>query len=127
MASGLAVALIIAVALLFDFTNGFHDAANAIATSISTRALSPRVALSMAAVLNLAGAFVSTKVAATVGKGLIDAHSATLTVVLAALAGAISWNLLTWWWGLPSSSSHSLVGGLIGGRRQESRLRLRGA
>ena len=108
--------LIIAVGLTFDYTNGFHDSANAIATSVSTRALSPQLALAMAAVLNVAGALVSTKVAATVGGGIIDAPVGRngLLVVLAALLGAIGWNLLTWWFGLPSSSSHALVGGLVG-------------
>jgi inorganic phosphate transporter, PiT family len=108
--------LIVAIALFFDYTNGFHDAANAIATSISTRALTPRVALAMAAVANVAGALISTKVAATVGSGIIDAPDgrAGLVVVLAALIGAISWNLATWYLGLPSSSSHALIGGLIG-------------
>ncbi len=108
--------LIVAVALAFDFTNGFHDSANAIATSVSTRALTPRVALAMAALMNVAGALVSTKVAATVGSGIIEAPNgrAGLLIVLAALLGAITWNLGTWWFGLPSSSSHALIGGLIG-------------
>jgi phosphate/sulfate permease len=108
--------LIIAVGLSFDYTNGFHDSANAIATSVSTRALSPQVALAMAAGLNVAGALVSTKVAATIGGGIIAAPAgrAGLLIVLAALLGAIAWNLLTWWFGLPSSSSHALVGGLVG-------------
>ena len=104
----------IAVALAFDFTNGFHDTANAVATSVSTRALSPRLAVLIAAVANLAGAFVTTAVAKTVGKGVIDSGLATPKTVLAAVAGAIVWNLLTWWFGLPSSSSHALIGGLIG-------------
>src|SRR4051794_9427230 len=101
----------------FNYTNGFHDAANAIATSVSTRALTPRVALLMAAVANLIGAFFGKKVADTVGKGIIDPPSGTagLVVVAAALVGAIGWNLLTWWFGLPSSSSHALIGGLRGG------------
>ncbi len=108
--------LIVVIALCFDYTNGFHDAANAIATSISTRALTPRVALAMAAVANVVGALISTKVAATVGSGIIDAPSgrAGLVIVLAGLIGAISWNLGTWYFGLPSSSSHALIGGLIG-------------
>ena len=105
---------IIAIALIFDFTNGFHDSANAIATSISTRALSPRVALVMAAVLNMVGAFVSQNVAKTVGKGIVTLPANSQTVVLAALIGAICWNLITWYFGLPSSSSHALVGGLLG-------------
>lgn len=106
--------VIVAVALAFDFTNGFHDSANAIATSISTRALSPRVALLMAAVLNMVGAFVSQNVARTVGKGIVALPTDSQTVVLAALIGAICWNLLTWYLGLPSSSSHALIGGLVG-------------
>ena len=104
----------IVVALAFDFTNGFHDTANAVATSVSTRALSPRLAVLVAAVANLAGAFVTTAVAKTVGKGIIDANLATPKTVLAAVAGAIVWNLLTWWFGLPASSSHALIGGLVG-------------
>jgi inorganic phosphate transporter, PiT family len=106
--------VVIVVALGFDFTNGFHDTANAVATSISTRALSPRVAVAVASVANLIGAFVTTAVAATVGKGIIETGLATTKTVLAALIGAIIWNLLTWWLGLPSSSSHALIGGLIG-------------
>jgi inorganic phosphate transporter, PiT family len=106
--------IVVVVALGFDFTNGFHDTANAVATSVSTRALSPRVAVAIAAVANLAGAFVTTAVAKTVGKGIIDTGLATEKTVLAALLGAIAWNLLTWWLGLPSSSSHALIGGLIG-------------
>jgi PiT family inorganic phosphate transporter len=111
-----AVVVVIGVALLFDFTNGFHDAANAIATAVSTRALTPRVALLMAAVLNLAGAFLSTKVAATIGSGIITPPSGREGEVLifAALVGAITWNLLTWYFGLPSSSTHALIGGLVG-------------
>ena len=110
------ILVVIVVALGFDYTNGFHDAANAIATSVSTRALSPRAALIMAAVMNLAGAFLGTAVASTVGKGIINAPEGTpgLVVVLAALIGAIAWNLVTWWFGMPSSSSHALIGGLVG-------------
>jgi phosphate/sulfate permease len=111
------VVVIVVVALGFDFTNGFHDSANAIATSISTKALTPRVALAMAAVMNVFGALISTKVAATVGNGIINqpTHSNSgLVVVLAALIGAIVWNLGTWYFGLPSSSSHALIGGLVG-------------
>jgi inorganic phosphate transporter, PiT family len=104
----------IAVALVFDFTNGFHDTANAVATSVSTRALSPRLAVAIAAVANLGGAFVTTAVAKTVGKGIIDTGLANPKTVLAAVVGAIAWNLLTWWLGLPSSSSHALIGGLVG-------------
>jgi inorganic phosphate transporter, PiT family len=105
---------VIAVALFFDFTNGFHDTANAIATTVSTRALSPRVAVLTAAVLNFAGAFVSLKVAATVAKGIVNPDAITLKIVLAGLVGAITWNLTTWFFGLPSSSSHALVGGMLG-------------
>jgi len=106
--------IVVVVALGFDFTNGFHDTANAVATSVSTRALTPRMAVLIAAVANLAGAFVTTAVAKTVGKGIIDTGLATEKTVLAALIGAIAWNLLTWWLGLPSSSSHALIGGLVG-------------
>jgi inorganic phosphate transporter, PiT family len=104
----------IAFALGFDFTNGFHDTANAVATSVSTRALTPRMAVLIAAVANLGGAFVTTAVAKTIGKGIIDTGLATEKTVLAAVIGAIVWNLITWWFGLPSSSSHALIGGLIG-------------
>ncbi len=106
--------VVIVVALGFDFTNGFHDTANAVATSVSTRALSPRAAVLVASLANLAGAFVTTAVAKTVAKGVIDTGLATEQTVLAALLGAIAWNLLTWWLGLPSSSSHALIGGLVG-------------
>src|SRR5216117_1099507 len=106
--------IVVVVALGFDFTNGFHDTANAVATSVSTRALTPRMAVLIASIANLAGAFVTTAVAKTVGKGIIDTGLATEQTVLAALLGAIVWNLLTWWLGLPSSSSHALFGGLIG-------------
>jgi PiT family inorganic phosphate transporter len=106
--------VVVVFALGFDFTNGFHDTANAVATSVSTRALSPRVAVFIAAAANLAGAFVTTAVAKTVGKGIIDTGLATEKTVLAALIGAIAWNLMTWWLGLPSSSSHALIGGLVG-------------
>src|SRR5689334_12987249 len=116
MPSGSDVILVIVVvtALAFDFTNGFHDTANAIATSVSTRAMSPKFAVALSAVLNFAGAFISLKVAATVGSGIVDAGAVTTTVVFAGLVGAIAWNLATWWLGLPSSSSHALIGGLIG-------------
>ena len=115
MSDGLLV-LIVLVALGFDFTNGFHDTANAVATSVSTRALSPRVAVAIAAIMNFVGAFTSTKVAQTVGDGLIntDPGRVTAQLILAALIGAIAWNLFTWRLGLPSSSSHALVGGLVG-------------
>jgi PiT family inorganic phosphate transporter len=107
---------VIVLAMGFNYTNGFHDSANAIATSISTRALTPRVALVMAAGANFVGAFFGAKVAKTVGSGIIDAPqgSTGLAIVAAALIGAIGWNLLTWWLGLPSSSSHALIGGLGG-------------
>src|SRR5438270_5922622 len=114
MANDLVIVLIIAVALAFDFTNGFHDTANAIATSVSTRALKPRVAVLLAAVLYLAGAFLTTKVAATVGKGIVQTQAVTLTVVGAALVGAIVWKLITWRLRLPSSSTNALIGGLTG-------------
>lgn len=109
----LLIAVIIA-ALFFDFTNGFHDAANAVATSISTRAVPPNVALAAAAVLNVIGALVSTHVAATLAKGIVDPAVVTQPVMLGGLVGAIAWNLLTWWWALPSSSSHCLIGGVAG-------------
>jgi PiT family inorganic phosphate transporter len=112
----LGVIAVIALAMGFNYTNGFHDAANAIATSVSTRALTPRVALAMAAVANLFGAFFGTKVAQTIGSGIIEQPQGVngLWLVAAALVGAIGWNLLTWWFGLPSSSSHALIGGLAG-------------
>src|SRR6266540_2054095 len=112
--------VVVATALAFDFTNGFHDTANAVATSVSTRALTPRQADLIAAVANLAGAFVTTAVAKTVGKGIIDTGLATERTVLAALIGAIAWNLFTWWLGLPSSSSHALIGGLVGAAMAQS-------
>src|SRR5581483_6070488 len=105
---------VIAVALLFDYTNGFHDAANAVATSISTRAIPPNVALAAAALLNIVGALVSTHVAATLASGIVDAKAVNAPVLLGGLAGAIVWNLLTWWWALPNSSSHCLIGGMAG-------------
>jgi phosphate/sulfate permease len=112
----LALIGIIVVALAFDYTNGFHDAANAIAVAVSTKALTPRAALALAAVANLVGALISTEVAKTVGAGIIDAPSGStgLQLVFAALVGAIVWNLVTWYFGLPSSSSHALIGGLVG-------------
>ena len=106
--------VVIAIGLAFDFTNGFHDTANYVATWVGTRAMSPRAAVLVSAVANLAGAFVTTAVAKTVGKGLIDTNLVTNEVLLAALLGAIAWNLMTWWLGLPSSSTHALVGGLCG-------------
>jgi phosphate/sulfate permease len=110
------IVIVIVTAMGFSYTNGFHDAANAIATSVSTRALTPRVALAMAAVFNLLGSFLGAKVASTVGSGIITLPDGkpSLVVVFAALIGAISWNLITWYFGLPSSSSHALIGGLVG-------------
>jgi inorganic phosphate transporter, PiT family len=105
---------VIGSALLFDYINGFHDTANAIATCVSTRALSVRTAIVMAAVLNFVGAMISTKVAGTIGKGIVDANNVTQMVVLAGILGAIVWNLVTWYYGLPSSSSHAIIGGLVG-------------
>ena len=113
MSDGLLVVVVV-VALLFDFTNGFHDTANAVATSVSTRALTPRIAVLIAAIMNFLGAFTSTAVAKTVGGGLINTNYLTGHLILAALFGAIAWNLFTWYLGLPSSSSHALVGGLVG-------------
>jgi PiT family inorganic phosphate transporter len=112
----LLVILIVIVALVFDYTNGFHDAANAIATTVATKAVKAKTALAIAAIGNLVGAFLSEGVAKTVGKGIIDVETSNsgLVVVMAALLGAIAWNLLTWWQGLPSSSSHALIGGLVG-------------
>jgi PiT family inorganic phosphate transporter len=106
--------LVIAAALIFDYINGFHDTANAIATCVSTRALSVKAAIIMAAGLNFAGAMVSTKVAATIGKGIVDPVNVTQMVVLAGVLGAIIWNLITWYYGLPSSSSHAIIGGIVG-------------
>jgi PiT family inorganic phosphate transporter len=109
---------VIVIALFFDFTNGFHDTANSIATAVSTRALSPRTAVLMSAVLNFAGAFYSTKVAATIAKGIVNQDLLSgehgLKIILAGLIGAITWNLTTWYLGLPSSSSHALIGGMLG-------------
>jgi inorganic phosphate transporter, PiT family len=112
----LILALIVLVALVFDFTNGAHDCANAIATVVSTKVLSPRTAVFMAAALNLAGALLGTEVADTVGKGIVRPEMVmdSQLLVLAALVGAIFWNILTWYFGIPSSSSHALIGGLIG-------------
>ena len=112
----IAVLAVILVAMVFDYTNGFHDAANAIATSVSTRALTPRVALAMAAVGNFIGTHFGAKVAATVGSGLIEPPRTVggLSIVFAGVLGAICWNLITWYFGLPSSSSHALIGGLVG-------------
>ena len=110
----LSLVLVIALAIVFDYINGFHDTANAIATSVATRALSPRTAVLMAAAFNFIGAFAGTAVAKTIGAGLVDEETTTQTVVMAALIGAITWNLITWYFGIPSSSSHALIGGLLG-------------
>ena len=108
------IVIIVVLALFFDFTNGFHDTANAIATSVSTRALKPRTAVILAAVLNFLGAFVSIHVAATVAKGVVDSNFVTPEVVFAGISGAILWNLFTWRVGMPTSSSHALIGGVAG-------------
>ena len=112
--SDIVIALVVLTALAFDFTNGFHDTANAMATSIATRALPPRAAVALAAVLNFAGAFLSLKVAATVAEDIVKPDAITPAIILAGLLGGIFWNLLTWWRGIPSSSSHALIGGVIG-------------
>lgn len=106
--------LVLLVALTFEYINGFHDAANAIATVVSTKVLTPRSAILLAASFNLMGALMGTAVATTIGKGLVDPHAVTVLAILSALVAAILWNLLTWWLGMPSSSSHALVGGLCG-------------
>ena len=111
----LAVATVVVVALVFDFVNGFHDAANSIATVVSTRVLSPRYAVIWAAFFNFVAFLVfETRVATTIGSGVVDAAVIDTPVVFAALAGAIAWDLITWWFGIPSSSSHALIGGLAG-------------
>jgi PiT family inorganic phosphate transporter len=114
MGSDVVLVIVVATALAFDFTNGFHDTANVVATSISTRALPPRTAVGMAAILNFVGAFISLEVAATVAKGIVEADLITPTIVFGGLVGAIAWNLVTWYFGLPSSSSHALIGGVVG-------------
>lgn len=105
---------VLVIALAFEYINGFHDTANSIATSVSTKILTPRQAVALATVFNLAGALAGVSVATTIGKGLVDTHYVTIYTILAALIGAIIWNLLTWWLGLPSSSSHALIGALCG-------------
>ena len=105
---------VVVLAVVFDYINGFHDTANAIATSVATRALDPRAAILMATAFNFIGAFAGTAVAKTIGAGLVDEHTSTQGVIIAALVGAIAWDLLTWFYGLPSSSSHALIGGLLG-------------
>src|ERR1700761_6866265 len=115
MSSGdVILVIVVGTAGALDFTNGFHDTANVVATSISTRALAPGRAVALASLLNFVGAFISLKVAATIGKGFVESGAVTTTVVFAALVGAIGWNLVTWFYGLPSSSSHALIGGLVG-------------
>jgi PiT family inorganic phosphate transporter len=114
MSSDVILVIVVGTALAFDFTNGFHDTANVVATSISTRAMPPRVAVGFAAILNFVGAFLSLKVAATIATDIVDSSAITQTVVFAGLIGAIAWNLATWYFGLPSSSSHALIGGLVG-------------
>jgi PiT family inorganic phosphate transporter len=106
--------IVLFAALLFEYINGFHDAANAIATVVSTKVLTPRQAIMLAAFFNLTGALAGTAVASTIGKGLVDTNYVTMITILSGLSGAIIWNLLTWWLGLPSSSSHALIGGLCG-------------
>jgi PiT family inorganic phosphate transporter len=110
----LLLVLVIVAALIFDYVNGFHDTANAIATSVSTRALTVKTAICIAATLNFAGAMASTKVASTIGKGIVNPTEITQMVVFAGISGAILWNIITWYYGLPSSSSHAIVGGLMG-------------
>src|SRR6266566_1675886 len=114
MASDVILVIVVVTALAFDFTNGFHDTANVVATSISTRAMPPRLAIGYAAVLNFVGALISLAVAATVAQDIVSATVITPTVVFAGLIGAISWNVVTWYYGLPSSSSHALIGGVVG-------------
>ena len=114
MHSDVLLVLVVAAALAFDFTNGFHDTANVVASVISTRALSPRASVLWASVLNFVGALISLKVAATIATGIINAGHVTETIAYAGLIGAVSWNLVTWFYGLPSSSSHALIGGVIG-------------
>jgi len=114
VSSDVILVIVVCTALAFDFTNGFHDTANVVATSISTGAARPQVAIGMAALLNFVGAFISISVAATVANDVVDAAVITPTIVFAGLIGAIAWNLITWWFGLPSSSSHALIGGVVG-------------
>jgi PiT family inorganic phosphate transporter len=114
MHSDVLLVIVVAAALAFDFTNGFHDTANVIASLVSTRTMAPRTAVALAAVLNFVGALISLKVAATIATGIVDAGRVTETVAFAALIGAISWNLITWFFALPSSSSHALIGGVMG-------------
>src|ERR1700704_4454842 len=112
---------VVLAAVIFEYSNVFHDAANASATVISTKVLTPRQAIAMAAFFNLTGALTGTAVASTIGKGIIDLHVVTMQTILCALIGAIVWNLITWMLGLPSSSSHALIGGLCGAALASSR------
>jgi inorganic phosphate transporter, PiT family len=114
MSSDVIMVIVVGTALAFDFTNGFHDTANVVATSISTGAARPQVAIGIASLLNFIGAFISISVAATVANDVVDSAVITPTIVFAGLIGAIAWNLITWWFGLPSSSSHALIGGVVG-------------
>src|ERR671915_2330917 len=114
MRNDVILVIVVGTALVFDFTNGFHDTANVVATSISTRAMPPRLAVAYAAVLNFAGAFLSIAVAATIAQDVVASDAISPTVVFAGLIGAIAWNLVTWYFGLPSSSSHALIGGVVG-------------
>jgi inorganic phosphate transporter, PiT family len=114
MSADIILVIVVATALAFDYTNGFHDTANVVATSISTGAARPQVAIAFAAILNFVGAFISISVAATVASDVVDAEVITPTIVFAGLIGAIAWNLITWYFGLPSSSSHALIGGVVG-------------
>jgi PiT family inorganic phosphate transporter len=114
LSSDIILVIVVGTALAFDFTNGFHDTANVVATTISTGAAPPRVAIAMAAILNFVGAFLSLAVAATVANDVVNAEVITPTIVFAGLIGAIAWNLITWYFGLPSSSSHALIGGVVG-------------
>jgi PiT family inorganic phosphate transporter len=106
--------IVVVTAVGFDFTNGFHDTANAMATTIATRALPPRIAVGIAATLNFVGAFLSISVAATIANGIVNQGDVTLEIVFAGLVGAILWNVLTWYLSIPSSSSHALIGGIVG-------------
>jgi inorganic phosphate transporter, PiT family len=114
MHSDVVLVIVVGTALAFDFTNGFHDTANVVATSISTRAMAPRLAIGLAAILNFVGAVISLEVAATVAQDIVSSDAITPTIVFAGLIGAIAWNLITWYFGLPSSSSHALIGGVVG-------------
>ncbi len=105
---------VVLAAIIFEYSNGFHDAANAIATVVSTKVLTPRQAIAMAAFFNLTGALLGGAVASTIGQGLVDTNVVTMSTVLCAVIAAFAWNITTWWFGLPSSSSHALIGGLCG-------------